>query len=75
MNDHWTDIADVAWERDRLRRERDEARALVGRLVQAMESWGAEGDGVPEPAAGSDIGAAYDAARAHLALCEIGGKP
>jgi hypothetical protein len=49
-------------------RERDESRALVGRLVHAMEAWGAEGDGVPEPAPGSDIGAAYNAARAYLAL-------
>lgn len=36
------------------------ARALLGRVVKAMESWGGEGDG-------SDIGAAYDAAKAYLA--------
>lgn len=32
MNDHWTDIADVAGERDRLRRQLDEALAVINEI-------------------------------------------
>jgi len=56
---------------DAVLRERDELRAVVGRLVEAMAIWGSWEDGVP--AAGDDemgrVGRAYDAG------CAIVGAP
>jgi hypothetical protein len=54
--------------------QRDAARAVIRRLVGAMNRWGAEGDGVPDASCYADphYGTAYDDAVAMLESIETG---